>query len=348
MWPFQRRGNSYIVHTVATQTMSKKLCSTAKWKAYLKRRQEDELRKLWRRRISRRILRWQRTRARLEPKRPHAVVRPPALFSLIENPAQVVAFLREIIFLSKKNHLRFDLSGITRMTSDAIAALTATISGLTGTHVQGNLPSNPDVKDMLVQSGFFDHVRKARPLPPCTKGRIARKESKKVEPTVARDLIHIGTTVIHGKPTPQRSTYRVLIESMANTFNHATRDSDGTQTWWATVYADPQSSRVCYTFFDTGVGIFHSANIGPWRRAYRFLGVQSNQRILADILQGKVQSRTGLAYRGKGLPAIYRLSLEKKISSLVIIANDVYANIDKNDFRLLGTEFSGTLLYWEA
>ena len=65
------------------------------------------------------------------------------------------------------------------------------------------------------------------------------------------------------------------------------------------------------------------------------------------MLQGKVPSTTGLSYRGKGLPSIYRAQERGHLKSLVIIANDVYANIAADDYHSLKENFPGTLIYWE-
>ena len=37
-----------------------------------------------------------------------------------------------------------------------------------------------------------------------------------------------------------------------------------------------------------------------------------------------------------------------RIKSLIIVANDVYADVANDDFRVLKTQFPGTLLYWES
>ena len=328
--------------------MSKKLYSTNKWKNYLRHRQEDELRKRQRHRVKKRALQAERIKRRKHEGPKFVTVTATNVFSLVRNPEEVTAFLRQVKFLGEKSNLAFDLSGITAMTSDAVAALVATIRGMPETRVRGNVPNDFAATEMLMQSGFFDYARSVNPLPPCTRGRILQKQSKKVEPTVARDLIHIGTEANYGAPRHHFSTYRVLIESMSNTHNHAGKQHAGTKTWWATVYADKLTGRVCYTFLDVGVGIFRSIKIGAMRHLYRLAGVTSNTRILRDILEGKVESSTGVAYRGKGIPAIYRLFQEGRILSLVIIANDVYANLTTGDFRVLPTEFAGTLLYWES
>ncbi len=169
-----------------------------------------------------------------------------------------------------------------------------------------------------------------------------------MEPRTSRDLIHHGRRAIHGEARRCSAAYRTLIESINNTHNHAAGDGAAEETWWATVYADPERGRVCFTFVDTGVGIFRSVNIGVWRRIYKGLGLRDDADILRDILLGNVASRTGKPFRGKGLPAIYALSKSGEIKSLVIIANDVYGNVDRGEFRVMRTSFRGTLLYWET
>lgn len=328
--------------------MSKKLCSTPAWKAYLLRRQQDELKKKRHRELEKRLMRNERRRSRSEQKRTHVVVRPPAIFSITRNPDAVIAFLRNVKSLGAKHHLTFDLGQITEITTEAITALNATISQLIGIQVRGNLPSDPGVNEILLQSGFFDHVRRNFTLPSVTRGKIARKQSKIVEARIAADLIHCGTAEAYGAPKRQYSTFRVLIESMANTVNHAAGESENRETWWASVYAEHASQRVCYTFLDNGVGIFRSVNLSPIRKFFRKTGIRNNALILEDILQGKIPSRTGLSYRGKGLPSIYGASVEGRVRSLIIVSNDVYANISKGEYRILNTQFPGTLLYWEA
>jgi hypothetical protein len=118
--------------------------------------------------------------------------------------------------------------------------------------------------------------------------------------------------------------------------------------WWATVYGDLARRRVCYSFLDTGVGIFKSVNLHWVRKAFRRLGLGDNSKVLLEILEGRVESRTGLPYRGKGLPTIYKKSQSGNIKSLFIIANDVYADVTNNDYRTLNVPFPGTLLYWES
>jgi hypothetical protein len=329
--------------------MTKKLYSTAKWKRYLKSRQLSELKKLQRKRS--RGGRARRPHGRPE-NRLFAKLRVPANFSLIHNPEETIHFLREFSSLAVNYNIKLDLSGVTEITTDAIASLVATIRALgTRRTVQGNLPQEIGCTDILNQSGFFEHVKLKRPLAAPTQGRIYRQESKLVEPRLARDLVHIASQALFGEPRRCQTAYRALIESMSNTHNHAAgREQKYTikQTWYSTVYADVSRGRACYTFLDTGVGIFKSIRLRSLRKVYRTIGISNNADILGEILEGKVGSSTGFPYRGKGLPSIYALLKRGSIKELIIIANSVYANVGAGDFRVLGIGFPGTLLYWET
>lgn len=327
--------------------MSKKLYSTNKWKRYLRSRQESELRSKKRRPRGRSGPKY--TAERIARRKYH-ILAAPQVFSIIKNPEGSLPFLREIDFYSSKNYnLSFDLSGVTEITTDAIAALVATIDRL-AVYARGNLPVNEKAQRILVESGFFDHMRRrnTEPLPP-KRGTISReKQSKKVQGDVARDLIRFGTNAVFGGPQQSKASYRVMVESMSNTHNHAAgKYQTMTEKWWGTAFADSKRNCVCFTFLDTGIGIFRSVRLKTLRGMYRRLGFGSDAVILRDMLRGEVGSSTGEPYRGKGLPAIYELSRHGSIKSLVIVSNDVYADVGSEEYRMLTTEFKGTLLYWE-
>ena len=65
------------------------------------------------------------------------------------------------------------------------------------------------------------------------------------------------------------------------------------------------------------------------------------------ILEGKMESSTGLHYRGKGLPKIYNDYKNQALKKLYIAANDVFADFDNGTFIELKKPLNGTFLYWE-
>jgi hypothetical protein len=333
--------------------MSKKLFSTQRWKRYLKARQEAQGRSAKRRR---------RRGAGFPYKTPQPIERrgfealaAPSEFSMVQNAEATISFLNSVRFYSARYNLMLDLSAVEKLTADAVAVLVATVAPLIrkGVLIRSNQPTDPTAQSILMASGFFQHFGSAQPTPHVSHGQILQEKSKKVQPDLARDLIHFGVKALSGADGKCSASYRVLIESMSNTHNHALsakakrERSQELETWFATVYADQTRKRVCFTFVDAGVGIFESVRLGTIRALYRFVGLKSDTDILRDLLDGKVESSTGLPYRGKGLPAINRLSESHRIESLIILANDVYANVSTGEYKMLPVAFRGTLLYWE-
>jgi hypothetical protein len=270
---------------------------------------------------------------------------------VVGDPSSAIRFGRNIQIHSKLHHLLLDLRGVKSLTIDGIGFMLAVIGDdeiRKTTSIIGNEPEDADARRLLIESGFYSHVETAHPVAKARAGIMAQRSSRKVEPLTAQRLIHVATEALYGCKRRCRPAYRVLIECMNNTHNHAAGDHDNRETWWAFVHADAARQRQCYAFLDTGVGIFESVRVGKLRKLFRTLGIEDNSNILRDILMGKVESRTGQPFRGKGLPSIHELSRQHLIHKLTIVSNDVYANVDEDEFRTMDAQFRGTLLYWEV
>lgn len=279
---------------------------------------------------------------RLPPPRRSTRIAAPEVFSLIEAPDEATAFLERLWAAAGGYRVYLDLASIQKVSIDAITALIAAVRSSKET--SGNTPSQDAARELLIESGFFEHVR-ARNAPHApTQGGLRPRRSRKVEPSTAQELIAIGTKAVGAEPGPRPSSYRVLIECMSNTHNHAAAPSEFVrETWWCSVYGDRARRRLCFTFVDTGIGIFRSVKVRRWKRLFG-----GNVATLRGILERRVPSSTGQPFRGKGLPAIYDSLRAGRIERLVIIANDVFAEPGRDDFRTLRNPFRGTLLYWET
>ena len=74
----------------------------------------------------------------------------------------------------------------------------------------------------------------------------------------------------------------------------------------------------------------------------------NNAELLQLIMDGTLhRTATGKPYHGKGLPGINKARERNQISNLNIITNNVHANLDSNEFRIIPNSFSGTFVYWE-
>jgi hypothetical protein len=273
----------------------------------------------------------------------------PQHFSFIDNTEGIVEFIESIrAGAAKQRNLLVDLRSVRILTADAIVVLLSEIAKITNVTIFGNAPADPVLANMFTQSGFYGYVQAPRVPRQKGQGRITRKKSKVVDSKIAKDLIQFATSTLYGSPRKLRGVYRVLIECMNNTIDHAARAADRPENWWATVYCENPLRRADFAFVDSGLGIFESVKVGRLLSIAKLFGMRDNADVLQAILKGEVASRTGEPYRGKGLPSVYGVMKRGGLSKLIVIANDVYANISKWEFRRLTTPFGGTFWYWEV
>jgi hypothetical protein len=328
--------------------MSKKLYSTPKWRRRMAQKAQDADRRRHRRKLSRATPGF---RPGLQRIAKQLIV--PSNFSLIENPQEVVSFLNRIETHIGAYNLTINFEDVVVITPEAILALIATIKKFKSRVVSGSVPRLDKARQILMESGFFDHVKHGLALQATSQGRMVHFEGTKVDPVCARDLIFQGTEVSTGQRKDSEPAYCLILEAMQNTLDHAhVHPARGlspfkTETWWAMVYADIDRKRICFALLDTGVGIFRSAKVKGWRRADRAIRKAANIDILKLMLRGGIESRTGLAYRGKGLPSMNRYSESREIRDFLILSNSVHGKIEEHRFTSLASEFQGTMLYWE-
>lgn len=244
-----------------------------------------------------------------------------------------------------------DLTNIKEFTTDALIAMIAYANDPSihrGATIQGKLPVNRELLEKILDSGlygatllsFSDGLRPAH-------GSIFRVNDRSVQGKFAKELIEFSTTKIFGEPRRLKGVYTTMIECMNNTFNHARAGGGGQQVWWATVYCDMQKKVAFFNFLDLGIGILESINVRFGMSLLRFAGLIDNVEVFSDVLEGKIGSRTRLSYRGNGLPEIVKRFKRGQFENLIIISNDVYANLETNEYRLLPKPFQGTFFHWE-
>jgi hypothetical protein len=286
------------------------------------------------------------------PVKPDVTLKTPEVFSLTKNPDETVEFINQIRSAMKDGKsVLCDLSDATDLTSDAIVAVIALSNDPKVEKkptVLGNEPKNPKLSDKFRDSGIYGShyiqfsdgaIRKAH-------GTIYRKSSDEVEGKIASDLIEFATEKIFGEARKQKGVYTSLIECMNNTINHATSDKTK-EVWWATVYFDAEKNTAFFNFLDNGIGILESLSLKWQNSLLRLTGLKDNADIMREVLNGKIGSRTGLAYRGNGLPEIYKRFQRKQFSRLMIIANNVFVDVERDEYRILSKPFNGTFFHWE-
>lgn len=276
----------------------------------------------------------------------------PSNFSFINNPNELLEYLRKgRENIAKRQQIFLNKSEVTELTSDAIALLIATLRDKRFHRYmpfKGNAPNSPTLRQIFIESGFYDYVQSNVPKKSHQNYLIFNFSRKKVITKIAKEAALIGIKNTFGNENIFEPLYEILIECMSNTNNHAGRGKKALFNWWLYVYIDPTTKISYYSFIDLGVGIFDSIPVKKYvDTLLKKVKVPLNLFLVGKLLAGEISSRTGDPLRGKGLPQMYENSKHKNIKNFKLISNDIYADFDTGFNRELAEPFEGTFLYWE-
>ncbi len=277
----------------------------------------------------------------------------PDSFSVLNNPDEFCKFIQDLKHeLEEHGKIGVNLEKVSEQTPEA---LTLFISNLAAprerlTSSVGSIPKDLLQRQTFLASGICAYLKLNRQVhQQAEAGNILRRKNYRVEPETAAVLKKFAMESLHGADRQHLDLYRILIELMANTHNHAKGSRQQAELWWASASRISQN-RIGFTFVDNGIGIFASVGetMNTLRKVARSFGIQDNRDFLKHLLNGELQSSTGMKNRGKGIPRIYELVQKGKVENLTIVTNDVFAKVGADDYRRLSTPFDGTLWYWEV
>lgn len=285
----------------------------------------------------------------------------PPCFSLVKNEIQVLNFLARLKqCLDNKQRVLVHLERVTLMTTDAIVVLLSSMVRFKSNDIDfnGTHPINKRVKGILIKSGFFKYLYnqyKDEENYEFNKknSNIYTHGSKTVASLLADRIIESASNSLWGEPRRCQGAQKTLVELMHNTFDHASLQK-GEKHWWLSVEHNKKEKCVAFSFIDFGMGIYNSLenknSTDPMRKAWNTLKslnpfAKSQVELIKLILKGELhRSQSGDYYRGKGLAKIYDLCKGNKISSLCIISNKAYINVENNDYHSIKDEFQGTFI----
>lgn len=285
----------------------------------------------------------------------------PSYFSLVKNEIQVLNFLSRLKqCLDSKQKVLVRLERVTSMTTDAIVVLLSSMVRFKLMHIDfnGTYPLNNRVRGILLKSGFFKYLYSQYKDEENYEfnemdSKLYTHGCKAVVSSLADKLIKSASNSLWGEPRRCQGAQKTLVELMHNTFDHASLQK-GEKHWWLSVEHDKKEKCVTFSFIDFGMGIYNSLenknSNDPLRKAWDTLKsinpfAKSQVELIKLILKGELhRSQSGDYYRGKGLAKIYDLCKGNKISSLCIISNKAYINVEDNDYRSIKDEFQGTFI----
>jgi len=131
---------------------------------------------------------------------------------------------------------------------------------------------------------------------------------------------------------------------MRNSVDHAFHKPEKIR-WHLSISHDEENHLVKFSFVDNGRGIIESMRKSKLRLYFhRFV---DGADVLDTAFKNGMESRTGLSWRGQGLPFIYENYDEGIVKNFLIISNNVFIHYDTGIKTLLPVSFSGTYYYWE-
>lgn len=354
----------------------KKYLSTLKYKKYSRKHAYAQLKKrlkhkAWRKRMNKQeqgVSRKKVKERNIHKKKywDYETVLAPDNFSFLENTIEIVRFIQKLLeFYDKKTKVFISLTSVWQIDYGAIVVLLSIMIKFKLNHIDfdGNFPTDPQANALLKKSGFLDslfkpsiHEDRYAIIPKLTDS-IHTHAWKDVDSKLGQEIILAASKTIWGEHRRCQGVQRTLIELMLNTNNHAEIGKTGTKHWWLSVNHSPKEKKVCFSFVDFGVGVITSLNNKPHNSKFhnwlnkltKHYTFSNNAELLGLILEGKLHlTVTDKHFRGKGLPGIAEVQRRNQISNLVIITNNVKADVSKNEYKLLDNSFDGTFVYWEV
>lgn len=299
------------------------------------------------------VRRRQETRRRSRRAGKYIWIEPPKNFSLIENTEELLNYFEQNRRLLKKCHsVNFNLSNVENLTFDALAYLMTKIKSEEYTNkcnTKWKGPKKPGLGRLFKDSWFLDHVRSQGEGSPKWErnGKMFKHfNEKRVDNETSREASEAIIRHVFWSDAKYPFLHPIFIECMSNTNNHAW---DGYK-WWLFYYREPETHIAKICFIDLWMGIFGSFNskLEKFAELLPLLSTPNKDKLL-QIVEGRLRipTRTKEAKRWKGLASMARFSQRKEVKNFTIISNDVYWNLDTNDYRTIAMKLDWTVIYWE-
>ncbi len=291
----------------------------------------------------------------------YKVIKAPKIFSLLDNAEELLSFIHKVddCFTDKKK-VFIRMKDTTVISYDAIVVLLSKLIQFKASKIgfNGDFPKDKYLEGILKGSGFIEYLYKnfGNQDTYTIDKKIYTHANKNVNSALTSTIIEEASKKIWNEKRRCPGMQRVFIELMQNTNNHASNHRKGEKLWWSSIIHNKKEEKVCFSFIDYGVGILDSLKnkeTGKFARIMtaikNILKPQNNADILKLLLEGKIHEliKEQAYNRGKGLPGIYKAWKSNDISNLIVITNNVYANVAYNEYREMTNDLSGTFIYWE-
>lgn len=309
------------------------------------------------------------------------VVSCPSECSFITKPELTIAFFKEAkAAYDTNNSVQYDLKYVTSFCETAAAVLMAFLKDR---KINKGLPSRfvwPDdvkMRERIASYGLQKKISQSDISDIEVRLEPIKVAEVKVANLVAKSLVDSTSSILFGKPRKIKELYAILIEMMANTNNHASKEmynihpmihkagvvdaKNEVVKWWLFSFYDARRHSMKYVFLDFGVGMFESLPVKQFIQRvpapmvslhgsgelFQHMRRRELAHMFENLVAGRISSSTGDPSRGRGIPLIADCANSSIFGQFNIVANDAYVDLKEKVTAVMNEHFNGTLFYFE-
>ncbi|UOQ65855.1 hypothetical protein [Hymenobacter volaticus] len=263
----------------------------------LKSHRQKARHKKWKKNKNRKANGKTREQIRLENKlnrNPFTKIAAPIDISLKRSTDDFIKFINKIRYTYQyKKSTHIDFSSVEFIDKDSVVVIVAALVQ----HIAGKVilkitrPKNKDINNILIETGLYkkldDKYIEANYYRIRLNKNTETLSHRKVDFSIAERIVVEASKYVWGEPKRCPGLYKVLIELMHNTHNHANKKVRGQQNWWLSIIEDNENKVVKFSFVDFGLGIIR--NLDNKKQGEKFYNWRK-------ILQELVLTKVGTVY----------------------------------------------------
>lgn len=282
----------------------------------------------------------------------------PEIFSIIDNYDGVIHFLNN---LRKDYHFKrkvfVNMEQVTKVTNESLCLLVSNMMLFRDGRIEfdGNYPFDLRAHKVVTESGFLEKLynKRKRNSVNNVSSTIYTHSAKMSDADIADAIILSCSKFLWQQECNCSGVYNAFIELMANTIEHAD-EIEGKQKWWVTSTKDDENEKVTFSFVDYGRGIISTLTNANQKRhkstVERILAkwFGNEAMLLKEVMEGALTlSEKDGSHYGNGLNSIYQDMIDGQIDNVVIISNNVFADVKNGNYHKMSENFPGTFVSWE-
>jgi len=282
----------------------------------------------------------------------------PNNFSVIDNCEEVVCFINKLRKdYHKKRKVFVNLEQVTKVTNESLCLLVSNMMLFRDGRIDfnGNFPRNGIASKVIMESGFLETLYNKRGVRSVNNvsSPIYTHSANKSNADIADAIILSCSKFLWNVECNCGGVYNAFIELMANTIEHAD-EIEGRQKWWVTATKDKGNEKVTFSFLDYGRGIINTLTSANQKRhkgivdrlLSKWLGNEA--MLLKEVMEGALTlSEKDGSHYGNGLNSIYQDMEDGQLDNIVIISNNVFADVKNGNYHKMSESFPGTFVSWE-